>query len=139
MFAIHKGTKSAEQNIKNIIWKEVIKFFMPHMYHPKKVHIMATASITICIYVISLSSSYTQREMTVNTKILYVTVISPSKSYVLRHRHFTVKVLRHRHFTVKVLSHRHFNKSLISRLRAIINILNDILSRAMFYNKSLQL
>ena len=49
MFAIHRGTKSAEQNIKHIIWKEVIKFSMPHMYHPKKVHIMATASITTCI------------------------------------------------------------------------------------------
>ena len=49
VLAIHQGTKSAEQNVKHIILKKVIEFSKPHMYHPKKFHIMAKASITICI------------------------------------------------------------------------------------------
>ena len=49
VLAIHQGPKSLKQNFKQIILKKVIKFSKAHMYHPKKVHILATASITICI------------------------------------------------------------------------------------------
>ena len=41
VLAIHQGTKSSKQNVKHIIWKEVIKFSMPHMYHPEKVHVLS--------------------------------------------------------------------------------------------------